>query len=110
MEMASSRRVVCNDGRRAHLVMMSTHMGNLTLKPGYQGQGGHKATRLTRAGLTPSQIYSRPEIKNMSSPSPRLTIASLLVFYARQSSAHRPSHRPLEACRGLAQLLDKDWP
>lgn len=41
-------------------------MGSLTLKPGCQGQGGLKATRLTRAGLTPSQIYSSPEIKNMS--------------------------------------------
>jgi hypothetical protein len=37
-------------------------LGSLTLKPGCQGQGGEEATRLTRAGLTPSQILSSPEI------------------------------------------------
>lgn len=54
-------------------------MGSLTLKPGCQGQarqGGLKATRLTRAGLTPSQIYSSPEIKDLSSLDPGPDVGS----------------------------------
>lgn len=57
LEMASSRRAVMTDGKPTWV-----SLGSLTLKPGCQGQGGEEATRLTRAGLTPSQILSSPEI------------------------------------------------
>lgn len=43
---------------------------SLTSRPRCQGQGGLEATRLTRAGLTPSQIYSSPEIKEQVVPGP----------------------------------------